>query len=75
MPLSSSSKSLYDRVLKKIDYQKGQNPENVIKKINELPSDSYKLMALRALYHVSTKTEYKPYTTLFEQLQKKKTQK
>lgn len=71
--ISEQSKLLYDRAIAKvIDPNKDIKTQlldhkTVIKKLNDL-SNSYKIMALRAIYHRLNETDYKPYKKVYDSI-------
>lgn len=70
--MKESSKVIYDRALKKIGIISPtdlNNYKRVINSINELSSNSYKLIALRAIYNIATDEQYSKYKSLYQQLQ------
>lgn len=76
--MKESSKVIYERVLKKIDIN---NPNDIndykriLHNINALSSDSYKLIALRAIYNIATDKQYSYYKPLYQELQNKNNKK
>ncbi len=75
MALKESTKALYKLALKKLnitDEKELDNSDEIIRRINNMSSTSYKILALKAIYHITTEEQYKPYFKLLQQLQNKK---
>jgi hypothetical protein len=73
--MKDSSKVIYERALRKIGVNGPDDLNNstkVLSSINDLTSDSYKLIALRAIYNIATDQQYSKYKPLYNQLQNKK---
>lgn len=75
MTLKESTRQLYNRVLNKLDIQsldELNDSEDILHRIDSLSSNSYKIMALKAIYHIAeSDKQYKPYYSTLLLLQKK----